>query len=244
MKKHALALLAIGLSLSLSVVAQDEEADAVEYGWTGSGEFGLVKTTGNTDTEAVNLKLEFIHTSELWRERLFASALSSSKDGEQDSERYVVEAQGDRILSEKSYLFVVGRWDSDKFGSYDPQASVAAGYGRQFIKTDTHEFKGEIGAGYRRLEERVTGITSDEAIVRGLLEDGWQITDSTMWHNRLLVESGSDNTFTQFNTDLAVAINAKLALKLGYEVRNNSTLPAGSTDKTDTVTTVNLVYHF
>ena len=243
MKLNTLALSALGLSLvlPLAVQAQDEDDD---LGWAGKGEFGLVKTTGNTDTEAWNFKLEFIRNSEKWKHRFFASALSSSKDGVQDSERYVAEIQSDRKLTDRSYIFGAFRWDSDKFGSYDPQTSITAGYGREFIKSDTHVFKAEFGAGYRHQEERLTGIESDEAIVRLLADDWWQITDNTVWTNRLLVESGSDNTFSQFNTDLAVAMNSKLALKLGYEIRNNSELPAGSTDKTDTVTTVNLVYNF
>jgi putative salt-induced outer membrane protein len=77
-----------------------------------------------------------------------------------------------------------------------------------------------------------------------LLDDSFQVTDTTLWTNRLLVESGSDNTFTQFNTALAVAMNAKLSLSLGFEVRHNSDVPQGVAENTDTVTTANLVYNF
>jgi len=60
----------------------------------------------------------------------------------------------------------------------------------------------------------------------------------------LLVESGSDNTFTQFNTGIAVAMNESFALKFGFEVRNNSDVPPSVSEKTDTTTTMNLVYNF
>lgn len=229
------------LLASYSVFAQDEEAP--EYGWTGIGEFGLVNTTGNTESTALNLKLEFVKTSENWRHRFTGAALMTENNDVKDNERYSLEAQSDRKLSDVSYVFGTLRWETDKFGAYDPQQSAVVGYGRQLIKTDTHELKGEIGAGYRKLEDRVTGETSSDAIVRFLLDDSWQVLPSTLWTNRLLVESGSDNTFTQFKTAAAVAMTNAFALKLGLEVRNNSTVPAG-TKKTDTVTTINLVYNF
>ena len=43
---------------------------------------------------------------------------------------------------------------------------------------------------------------------------------------------------------LAVAMNAKLSLSLGFEVRHNSDVPQGVAENTDTVTTANLVYNF
>jgi len=231
------AMLASGVVLA----ADDKETTD---GWTGKGELGFVSTSGNSDTQSLNLKLEFIREDEFWRHRFGAAALMSSKNGNDDAERYAAEYQADRKLNEKSYIFGVARWDADKFGAYDPQYSVTAGYGRQFIDTDTHHFKAEIGGGYRHLEERVSGKSSDDMIVRFLVDDVWRITESTEWGNRLLVESGSENTFTQFNTGLAVAINESMAVKLGFEVRNNSKIPPDSTEKTDTMTTATLVYNF
>ena len=62
MQKLGKILLAGSLLLTaVGAFAQDEEA--VEYGWEGKGEFGFVSTTGNTESIAVNMKLEFIKTS-------------------------------------------------------------------------------------------------------------------------------------------------------------------------------------
>ena len=77
-----------------------------------------------------------------------------------------------------------------------------------------------------------------------LLDDSWQVFKSTKWTNRLLVETGSSNTFTLFNTGLAVAMTDKFAIKFGYEVRNNSQIPPEDEFNTDTTTTMNLVYNF
>ncbi len=245
MKYIAKIALAGALLLSISAYAQDEE-EVVKLGWAGTGEFGFVSTTGNTETVALNAKLNFILTQERWRHRFTGTALNTSENGTKDNERYTVEVQSDRKLSEKSWLFGAFRWDADKFGSYDPQTSFSVGYGRQLMKSEKHELKGEIGAGYRKLEETVTGRSSSEAIGRFLLDDSWQVFQSSLWTNRLLVEAGSSNTFTQFNTGLSVSMTDKFALKLGFEVRHNTDVPISIADSenTDTITSVNLVYNF
>jgi putative salt-induced outer membrane protein len=212
--------------------------------WEGSGELGFVNTTGNTETVALNMKLNFIRNGPRWRHRFTGTAMNTSEDGEQDNERYTLEVQSDRKLSEISWLFGAFRWDADKFGSYDPQLSLTAGYGRQLMLSEKHELKGEVGAGYRKLEETLTGNSSSELIGRFLLDDWWQILPSTKWVNRLLVETGSSNTFLQFNTGVAVSMSDRFGLNLGIEVRNNTKLPPGESENTDTITSANLVYSF
>lgn len=244
MRNVAMAALAGSLFLFTAGVYAQEKEDAAEQGWTGNGEFGLVSTTGNTQTLALNLKLKFVKQLDKWRHRFAGTALASSKNGIQDNERYTLELQSDRKLREQSYMFGAFRWDADKFGAYDPQITATVGYGHQLIKTERYELKGEIGAGYRNLQENISGASSSEVIVRLLLDDAWQIFQSTRWTNRLLIEAGADNTFTQFNTGVAVSMTEQFALKFGFEIRNNSSVPPGNTEKTDTTTTMNLVYNF
>ena len=230
--------------LATSVYAHDEPEEEVELGWSGVGELGYVKTTGNTDSSALNVRLEFIRTTENWRYRFAGTALTTSEDGNKDNERYTAEAQADRKLDEKSYVFGVYRYDADKFGSYDPSQTATVGYGRELMKSENHVLKGEIGVGYRKLDERLTGESESDAILRFLLDDAWQVFKTTSWTNRLLVETGSNNTFTQWNTGLTVSMTDAFAIKVGFELRNNSKVPPGDTEKTDTITSVNLVYNF
>lgn len=230
--------------LATSVYAQDDAEEELELGWSGVGELGYVKTSGNTDSSALNVRLEFIRTTENWRYRFAGTALTTSEDGSKDNERYTAEAQADRKLGEKGYLFGVYRYDADKFGSYDPSQTATIGYGHELMKSEKHVMKGEIGVGYRKLDERISGESDSDVILRLLLDDAWQVFKTTSWTNRLLIETGSNNTFTQWNTGLTVSMTDAFALKLGFELRNNSDIPPGDTEKTDTITSVNLVYNF
>ena len=57
----------------------------------------------------------------------------------------------------------------------------------------------------------------------------------------MVVESGAENTFVQNDISLQVKMTDVLALAVGYGVRHNSNPPV-EFKKTDTLTTINLVY--
>ncbi len=114
---------------------------------------------------------------------------------------------------------------------------------RTVTDTETTKFEGQIGAGFRQTELRITGDTSEDAIVRGALTYEHKLTGTTMIYERLLVESGSDNTYVQNQLGMEVKINDTFALGLDYAVRHNTDVLPG-TEETDQVFTVNLVYGF
>ena len=244
MRSEYLRILALAMFMAFgqSALAQDEEEQ--EQGWTGTGEFGLVSTSGNTDTESLNMALSFVYEVEKWRHSLGATALRSERDGLTDAERYTFTGQSDYKLNDVSYLFGSYRWDSDRFAAYDPVHSLTAGYGRTLIDSGVHFLKGEIGAGYRMQEVALTGESEDEAIIRAALDYNWAITDNTTFANVFLVEAGSDNTFMQNDTSINVAINSRFAISAGFQWRHNTELPPGAEDDTDTQFTTNLVYNF
>ncbi len=233
-------LISVLLLFSCSVSAQSAP---VNEGWSGSGEFGLVKTTGNTETESLILGLEFIKEQEKWRHRAAANVLSADGKGVTTAKRYGFEWQTDYKLDDKSWVLGAFRYESDEFSAFDNQQTLTLGYGRNLIDNVRNKLAGEIGIGYRDSELAATGISNSEAIIRGVLDYTHQLTDNSEFTNRLLVESGSDNTFIQNLAGVSVSMNDKFALKFGFEYRNNSDVPAG-VDDTDTITSANLVYNF
>jgi putative salt-induced outer membrane protein len=230
-----------GLLIAHEVEAEVEEPKSA---WTGKGEFGFVKTTGNTEAEALNMGLEFIYEKLKWRHRLGATALRTKDSGVVDAERYTFDAQSDYKFSEKSYMFGALRWDSDRFAGYDPVATLTTGYGRQLLRTEKHFLDGEIGGGFRSQEVADTGEKEEDLIARIRIDYRWLITPSTEFGNQFLTETGKNNTFIQNDTNLTVAINKAFALKLAFQYRNNTDPPPGDTEKTDTQFTTNLVYNF
>lgn len=217
-------------------------ADAAE--WSGKGEFGLVVSRGNSDTETLNLGLEFERKSKKWRNQLRLTALRASDSGELNAERYTAAYKSGYNFDETSYLFGALRYDQDEFSSNDYQASLSIGYGRQLLDSETQRLSMEIGPGVRRTEPDDAFEQTETNLIARLYGDyAWTISETASLTNVLLVEAGSDNTFAENELALNVAINSRFALKLSGAVRHNTDVDPG-VEQTDTLTTANLVYEF
>ena len=125
--------------------------------------------------------------------------------------------------------------------TFDFQASLSTGLGYKIINTERTKFWVQGGPGYRYAELRETGESADGMIVRGDMGFEHQLTDTTKIVDRFLIESGSDNTYVQNDLGLEVTITGALGLRLGYQVRHNTDVLPG-VEKTDTLTTVGLIY--
>jgi putative salt-induced outer membrane protein len=211
--------------------------------WSGKGTFGGVLARGNTETETINLNLDVENKFDRWTHKAGASMLRTVTDDITSADRWELRGESQYSLTDRSYLFGALRYEDDAFTDYDYQATLSGGYGYRFIMNDTTKLEGQIGAGYREAEVRLTGEQQDGIIARGALDFEHKLTATTLIYDRFLVESGSDNTFVQNALGVEVKINDTFALGLDYAVRHNTDVLPG-TDKTDQVLTANLVYGF
>lgn len=225
-------LLSAAVLATTAVTAQAE--------WKGKGELGVVLARGNSETETANVKLDMSREVDRWKNSFGIAALRSSNTGVLNAERYGAFGQTDFKIDDRSFWFGGLRYEQDEFSGFDYQASLTTGYGRKFIDSETTKFNGQIGGGYRRSKNSVTSETDGEAIATGQLLYDHAFNASTSLINKLVVESGSSNTFASNDIALQVKMSQRLALSFGVGVRYNSDPPAGL-KSTDTLTTVNLV---
>jgi putative salt-induced outer membrane protein len=240
---------------SLLLVASTLVAMPALAEWKGKGEAGIVFARGNSDTDTANVKVEMATEIDRWKHGWGVSALRASNDGDKTAERYEGKWQSDYKFSERDYWWGGLRYEDDRFSGFDYQATATTGYGRKFIDTEKTKLNGEVGLGYRRLStlDRTIGVppaltlipgsTEGDIIARGFLGYENALTDTTKVLNKFTVEAGSDNTFASNELALQVKMSEAFALSLGFGVRYNTDPPAGL-KKSDTLTTVNLVYAF
>lgn len=211
--------------------------------WSGKGEAGVVFARGNTKTETVNAKLEMAREVDRWKHGFGLAALRAKSAGAKTADRYGAFYQADYKLSEVTYWFGGLRYEKDKFSGFDYQASATTGVGRKFIDTERTKFTGQAGVGFKRLKNALTGETANNGIFRGDLKFEQALTATTKVIDTFLVESGSANTLAVNELALQVKMSDAFALAVGLSVRYNTDPPNGL-KKTDTLTTVNLVYGF
>jgi putative salt-induced outer membrane protein len=220
--------------------------------WTGKGEAGLVIASGNTDTETANAKIQLTSETTNWKNTFGGAALYASDEDGKTANRWEAFGQADWKFTERNFLFGAARYEEDEFSGFEYQATASGGIGRRFIDNDRTKLIGTAGAGYKFLETRDSfdpdtgalleeGESESEVVFRGTLDLDHKFTATTSLLNKFIVESGSDNTFVQNDLSLQVKMTDVLALAVGYSVRHN-TKPPAEFKKTDTLTTINLVY--
>lgn len=241
--------IAVSALLAMGSASAAEVDDADGQGWSGEGEFGLVMTTGNSETETLNSNLNAALTRDPWVHKFGVSALVSNEDDNTTAERYVGSGKSEYHTSERSYWFASLRYEDDRFSGFDYQGILTAGYGRTLVDRETSHLDTELGLGVRRArpaqgpEEAQAPSAETDAVVRGAVLYWWQFTDNARFQNEFLVEAGEENTFLENEAGVRLAVNDRLAVKLGLAVRHNTEVPEGI-EQTDTVSTVNLVYSF
>ncbi len=222
--------------------------------WKGKGELGFVMARGNSDTDTGNAKFELATEGPVWKHAFAFSGLYGSNNGITSAQRWDIRWQSDYKLTERLFAFGAARYEDDAFSGFDYQATLSAGVGYKFIDTEATKFSGTLGLGYRSLRpelliknaagdviQRIKGDTSSDAIVNAGLDFLHKLTANTQITDKLLVESGSQNTFVSNDLALQVSMTDKLALSVGYGVRYNSD-PPGNLETTDQLMTINLVY--
>ena len=211
--------------------------------WGGKGELGLVLARGNTESETVSAKADLTGKFEKWQHLVGFSVLQTRSAGVQTGDRYELHGQSDYAITERAYALGSARYDNDQFSPYSYQVVGAVGVGYRFFNADEIHLSVEVGAGYRKSKDRLLRTTDSETIARGALNYDQKLTETTSVYDKLLVESGSSNTYIQNEAGVKVAINSSLALSVGYAVRYNTDVIAPA-KHTDELITAALVFSY
>ncbi len=243
MKKNHLLLTGI-LVLTNNAFAAEEAKSP----WKSSAEVGIVRTTGNTETQNTSLKGDIIYEDGQWRHTGHGEAFGSSQEdattgiSTTSAERYLLSGKSDYKLSDIDYVFGLVQLQKDRFSGFEYEHVVAAGYGRKVLKEADMELDVEIGPGVRFFKVD-NGLSDEEALLRLAGKYWWAITDHSKFTQDLTFEIGEDLTTTTSVTGVQANINSSLAMKFTFTVKNKSDVPVGVED-TDTQTALTLVYTF
>lgn len=235
---YALALLALaGPALAQAPAAAPPDP------FIGSVSLGYLATTGNTDSK--NGNFSFKATWDLdgpWKHDWTALAINGRTNGVTTAESYSAGYKAQRDFSATSYLFFSTDWRQDVFSGYDRQASQAIGYGRRLIDTERQKLSLEGGAGAKQSDLTNDGDL-DEAIIRGALDYLINISESSTFNQKLLIEQGDENRYTESTSALKARIVGNIALVFSIVIKDNSDVPLGI-ENTDRFTSVSLEYAF
>lgn len=243
MNKHTLLL---SLMLGATPVLADEAKT-----FTMDGEFGLIVTTGNTETSSVSASLAAKQELKDWSNDYLIKGLYKEETREVDgvdednvsAQKFFASAQTNYKLSNPNHrLFGFASYEDDRLGAFKYQGTLAAGWNQKLWDNDKTSFEYSIGPGYS-FQETEDGEDADSAILRGSLAYQWAISETSKFTQTLSTEVGSDNTKSRSETALTAKILGAISMKVALKLDHNSDV-ADNRDNLDTETSVTLVYTF
>ena len=223
---------------------------------TIKAQVGYVSSHGNTDAQTANAKFDAAYVVDAWKHELQLAGLYGKSNDIVSAENLDAQWQSNYNFTNRLFAFGALHYVDDKFSGFQYQDTVSVGAGYSLIKLADATLDAQVGVGYRRLRpELLEKDASGDVIGRTPLdvETGavgtanikgmYAFNTSTKLTDVVALESGSDNTLLQNDLGLQVNMSKALAIVVGYEVRHNSTPPAGLV-KTDSQVTFNLAYAF
>lgn len=230
-------------AIALAVAAAGLTATPAFADWTGKGQAGAVIATGNSDSKAGNVKLALGEENGPWTNTIGFDGVYAAADSTTTAQRWQLLGQTNYKFDATNYAFGGLRYEDDHFGGFKTQATLSGGVGHFFINDADTKLSAQVGLGYKRTETRLPDDTVSRLAYLGAVDFRHAFNASTTLLDKLSVEVTSSNTFVQNDLALEVKMSDVLALAVGYSVRHN-TDPPPAFKKTDTLTTVNLVYQF
>jgi putative salt-induced outer membrane protein YdiY len=200
-------------------------------GWKARLEAGANAADGNS--EYLNLYLAFKAKKEDKRDRwAFDSAyFLNQSQGQRSKDQFYAALRKDWLVPDTPwYYFAEGRFDYDRFASYDQRLSAAAGAGYEWIKTDKITLGTRLGLGASREFGSQDQNIRPEALVGADLDwkidDGQTLAAKTTYYPDL----GQLGEFRWLNAvEWLIKINRDngISLKLGAEHEHNSAVDPG-----------------
>jgi putative salt-induced outer membrane protein YdiY len=261
-------------------VAGTVQADD-ETGWSDTAEFSLVGTGGNSESVSFGFKNTLIHAWEkssltikaggirvettTFDRKAEGGVVTETKTSETKAENYHFGTRYERKLTDRFFWYSGFGWDRNEFAGVKNRYAVEGGLGNTWIDTDDLKFKTSYGVTYTDQEDVNRDPTVEETFLGGRFSWDYlnEFGESTTYTNTLVVDLNLDETSdwrADMKNGLAVAMNDRLALKIGLRVLfdnepaielvpNDLPPPAEELlrfplEELDTILTVSLVVNF
>ncbi|MBL8657892.1 MAG: DUF481 domain-containing protein [Altererythrobacter sp.] len=220
--------------------------------WTGRGELGGSRATGNSPYLGLAAGLDIKREGIDWSHSLRARADYQRTGRVVTREKYFAAYEPRYQIGTDLFAYGLGQFERDTIQGYDARLAASVGIGWQALKSPTLNLSIKAGPAFRH-----TNFTNGEADSRfaGLLglDFDWTIVDGVKLtqDTNFVAETGgaatvifdSRSTTLGLITGLEARITGKLSSRFSYQLDYTSDPPPGK-QRTDTISRVTLVYGF
>lgn len=210
--------------------------------WKGEGQIGASYSSGNTKSAGLSGGVALARKGIDWTHKFRAQADYQRTNGRTSVERYLVELEPQYRLSDRGFVYGLGRWEHDRILGYDSRWNVSGGLGYKLVDGKTVALSLKGGPAWRRTDF-VSGTIDDELTALAGLDFGWQLSPTLRLTQVASTVVGEANSSTSSLTALSAKLSGKLSARIAYSAQIDSSPPPGI-ESVDTQTRFTLVYGF
>lgn len=228
------------------VAAIVDESTQEEKNLSGSAKFGGLVSTGDTESYTVNTAANLTYKKNKWTNTAGLAAIyDDDKTGDNLREFYEAQGQTQYNYTEKRYAFLQTDYVKDTDQGYKYVWNTNTGYGRTFFKSEQYHMTldGQLGPGYRIAPSDDDAIQTQQITGNGSLIYNWKITKITTFKQTIDVSYAKSDTISQANSSITTRFYQQFGIQLGFNFTHHTNVPDDAS-KTNTLTTVSLVYDF
>ena len=218
------------------------KASEQETGWVGSFSLGAIFTSGNTETRHLNGGIKQKIADERWSHEVEASLLRHDTPEKVTAERYLGNYKAAYRYRPRMEIFVDFRGLKNRFAGYDFQLYETMGYRLTLVDKPKDTFKVEAGYGFTQMRE-IDEVKEQTTVLRLEYEYIHQFENKNQFSTDLLALAAEDNTHFHSETKVKAPLLWNIAIEFTIKVNHNTIVPDNK-EKTDTTTTIGLVYDY
>lgn len=210
--------------------------------WSGRGEIGASRVTGNTDTLGVYASLGLNRQGVRWRHAVRANAEVQETNGERTQERLLFAYEPNFQVNERLSAYALLQAERNPPLGFEARYAASTGLGLALVKRPNLSVDLQGGPAFR-LTERIVDGDENSLSGRAGLNARWTLRSGlVLTQNATAYLDTLGNTFTSA-TGLEARLAGALAARLSYNLQYEND-PAAGRVTTDTQSRVTLVYGF
>lgn len=217
------------------------EAGLMEI-WSGRGELGASRSTGNTDMLGVFASLRLAREGLNWRHGIRAEADIQEREGVATKERFLAAYEPHYKISDRLSAYGLVQYERDTAVGFDARYAASGGLGYALVQGPDLSIDLQGGPAFRHTDFN-TGMAEESIGGRAALDARWRLTPTlSLTQNASAIVETQNSTIvatTGLETKLVGALTARASYNLQYESD-----PALGREPLDTLSRVTLVYAF
>ncbi|PKF56283.1 hypothetical protein CW748_09980 [Alteromonadales bacterium alter-6D02] len=220
------------------------ESSDTDKEWELAAEVGGSFTTGNTKTKSFKAKLKGSLGYEYGRITYIAQSYRKKDNDEVSANRWKISLKNNLHFSEHASSFAIAEYEKDQFAEHNSISLFAAGYTQRLYDNEYIRWDADIGPGYnlkkfddRDESQRIAHIGTNLKV---------KFSDQSEFSQKVVADLALDQDASDIirsESALSTSILENLKMKLAFALRRDS-LPGEGKEKTDTETSVSLVFIF